>query len=137
MNFGYKKGAKNTIIVLDIIEPLDERRDDIINPDFALFHCARAKVVKIYDMFTKEPVDSTMNLRKLHTTPTKYVVDQIVESAAAPGICYYKTETPALYYDLNPDLLAQLGLDKYRRWYKTGQLMEEWVYANGKRQTCF
>ena len=60
----YKKGANDTIIVLEI--PVDgktnEDRTGIVDPLYAKYRCDKAQVVRIYNQKTGEEQQETMNV---------------------------------------------------------------------------
>ena len=60
----YKKGANDTIIVLEI--PADaktnEDRTGIVDPLYAKYRCDKAYVKRIYNQKTREELQETMNV---------------------------------------------------------------------------
>jgi len=63
MKLGYRKLDNNCIAVLAILGINDENRNNVINKKEAMFICSKVKVLRIYDMFTKEDKKSGNSIR--------------------------------------------------------------------------
>ena len=123
----YKKGANDTIIVLEI--PVDaktnEDRTGIVDPLYAKYRCDKAKVVRIYNQKTGEEQQETMNVISSQGTQ-KYEVGKMItvdydenkNEVCSKGIHYYKTEDQAKMFNLEPKNYT----GTYKTWYENGQL---------------
>ena len=133
----YKKGANDTIIVLEI--PVDaktnEDRKDISDPLYAMYRCDKVYVKRIYNQFTGEEQHEVMNLNNKYGKQ-KYEVgkkitveyDEDLNNVCSKGIHYFKTEEQAKMYKMRIDDYT----GKYLRWYNNGQVKEKRDYVNGK-----
>jgi len=132
----YKKGANDTIIVLEI--PADaktnEDRTGIVDPLYANYRCDKAKVVRIYNQKTGEEQQETMNVISSQGTQ-KYEVGKMITveydenktNVCSKGIHYFKTEDQAKMFNLEPKTYT----GPYQEWYDNGQMYIKCNNVNG------
>src|SRR3989344_661419 len=132
----YKKGANETIIVLEI--PTDaktnEDRTGIVDPLYAKYRCDKAQVVRIYNQKTGEEQQETMNVISSRGTQ-KYEVGKMITvdydenktNVCSKGIHYFKTEDQAKMFNLEPKTYT----GPYQEWYDNGQMYIKCNNVNG------
>jgi hypothetical protein len=139
-SIGYKKCANNRIVVLEPLGRNNEGRNDIVDANFAKMRCEYARVIKIYDMITKEEFDSATsfcdNNHKITyekgkiVYPDKYDID--INKVCGSGIHYFKTEEPAYMYDIDRiDRIESEFTLLYKNWYDNGLCMITCNFKNG------
>jgi antitoxin component YwqK of YwqJK toxin-antitoxin module len=131
---GYKKGANNTLIILDI--PSDSlynmNRSDIVNKQFAKYRCSYAIVKEIIDLKSGEKMNETqsMNDKNFKYSVGQKVVpntfDTNLENICSSGIHFFLDKECAELYEHFPTN------GEYKNWYDNGQLLKHCFYKNGK-----
>jgi hypothetical protein len=142
-SIGYKKCANNRIVVLEPLGRNNEGRNDIVDANFAKMRCEYARVIKIYDMITKEEFESATSACEGHNKITyergkivcsdKY--DSNLNDVCGSGIHYFKTEEPAYMYDF--DQFDSKFDSKFtgilKAWYNNGLYMTTYNFKNGEK----
>ena len=128
----YKKGANDTIIVLEI--PVDgktnEDRSGIVDPLYAKYRCDKAQVVRIYNQNTGEIINIISSRRTQKYEVGKMITvdyDENKNKVCGKGIHYFKTEDQAKMYEL--ELKKYTG--PYKTWYDNGQMYIKCNNVNG------
>ena len=157
-HIGYKKCQNDRIVVLEILGNHNEEREVIVDKQFAKMRCAKAKVIRIYDMH-----DNSIEYKEafgIHDETFRYEINKVVEpneefdenlnNVCASGIHYFLTEEPAYYWKYMPKngtykVWCDNGLmhmrctfkngnedGLYEIWYSNGQMMKRCICKNGK-----
>lgn len=105
MKLGYRKLDNNCIAVLAILGINNENREHVINKNNAMFICSKVKVLRIYNMFTKEDQNSCNSIR-FSSKPNTYTVGEIKEvnnysEIRGTGIHYFLSTKTAYYFLFN------------------------------------
>ena len=132
-HIGYKKCQNDRIVVLEILGNHNEEREVIVDKQFAKMRCAKAKVIRIYDMH-----DNSIEYKEafgIHDETFRYEINKVVEpneefdenlnNVCASGIHYFLTEEPAYYWKYMPKN------GTYKVWCDNGLMHMRCTFKNG------
>ena len=133
-HIGFKKCRDGLIAILEILGENNENREDIVDKNFAMMQCSRAKVLEILDMHDKNKAfDSACGI---YGGSLEYKVGKIVEpnrysnsnlsEVCTSGIMYFLTEEAAYFYEYIP----HDGM--YKKWHENGQIQKRCTYKDGE-----
>jgi len=137
------KAGRNSIITLELLPDsrTNEKRNDVVDPNFAKFRTNKAKVISINDPVTNENLDYDCSA---YDRDFKYNVDQIVKvtdydenvnGVCTKGIHYFKTYEAALsyYWGHVLRLKGKLPDGTYIFYHENGRKESQMTCINGKK----
>ncbi len=129
-HLGYKKCLDNKIVVLQILQGDNEKRNGILDKEYAAYNCQKAKVIDIHssnDETAKFDEALSIHYQKCYRRGEIVVADNGQSRAA--GIYYFLSRDVAYHY------LSELERPNGERksWHLNGRLASQCTYVNGKK----
>jgi len=142
------KACRNSIVTLELLadSKTNEKRDGIVDKNYAKFRCDKAKVIDIINVKTGEKMKTDISIRDERF---EYSLEKFVETdfytdlneVCAGGIHYFKTKEAAVSWfyrissgDIGLREIIVMGWPdgKWSAWYENGQKKSEKTYKHGK-----
>jgi len=132
------KACRNSIVTLELLvnSKTNEKRDGVVDYNYAKFRCDKAKVINIVNKKTGKTMKNDVSIIRLAFV---YTLGEIVKAdfnenlneVCAMGIHYFKTKEAAVvwFYRQNDEKFPD---GKWISWRENGQKFTEGTYKNGK-----
>jgi len=129
------KACRKSIVTLELLDDSinNEKRDGVIDKNYAKFRCDKAKVISITEVKTGEKIEKDISIfhhkfeYKLGKIVKAFNFNFDLDIVCSEGIHYFKTKEAALsWFYSYPD-------DGKISWYENGQKKFEGTYINEKK----